>query len=74
MDRLPAPMTADYSAALRTHQVWVAEDGDRVLGMLVLVPEGDVMPLENVAVRGPSRRPRPGSRVRPAGAGRPGVG
>ncbi|MGW5643796.1 GNAT family N-acetyltransferase [Saccharopolyspora sp. NPDC003752] len=50
MDRLPAPMIADYSEAVRTHQVWVAEDGDRILGMLVLVPEGDVMLLENVAV------------------------
>jgi ribosomal protein S18 acetylase RimI-like enzyme len=50
MDRPPAPMTADYAEAVRTHQVWVAEDGDRILGMLVLVPEGEVMLLENVAV------------------------
>ncbi|SDZ38781.1 N-acetylglutamate synthase, GNAT family [Saccharopolyspora shandongensis] len=50
MDRPPAPVVADYSAAVREHQVWVAEEGDRVLGMLVLVPEDDVMLLENVAV------------------------
>ncbi|MEV0696593.1 GNAT family N-acetyltransferase [Saccharopolyspora sp. NPDC050389] len=50
MDRLPAPMVADYSAAVREHQVWIAEEDDRILGMLVLVPEGDVMLLENVAV------------------------
>ncbi|MGW3469357.1 GNAT family N-acetyltransferase [Saccharopolyspora sp. NPDC000995] len=49
-DRPPAPMTADYSAAVRNHQVWVAEDEDRIVGILVLVPEGDVMLLENVAV------------------------
>lgn len=50
MDRLPAPMTADYTAAVRTHQVWVAEEDDRVVGMLVLVPEGNAMLLENLAV------------------------
>lgn len=43
-------MTADYAAAIRTGMTWVAEDGDQVVGLLVLVPADDHMLLENVAV------------------------
>lgn len=55
MQRAPAPVTADYAAAVRNSDVWVAEEDGRVLGMLVLVPESDVLLLENVAVRPDAR-------------------
>ncbi|MQA98668.1 MAG: GNAT family N-acetyltransferase, partial [Streptosporangiales bacterium] len=47
----PAPMTADYAAAVAAGHTWVAEDGGgRVVGLLVLVPYVDHLLLENVAV------------------------
>jgi GNAT superfamily N-acetyltransferase len=58
--RPPAPMTADYAAAVDRGEVWVAADRDEVraaagggeiAGLLVLVPEPDHLLLENVAVR-----------------------
>ena len=53
--RLPAPMTADYAAAVRAGHTWVAETDDRIVGLLVLVPrwgaQADHLLLENVAVR-----------------------
>jgi ribosomal protein S18 acetylase RimI-like enzyme len=48
--RAPAPMTADYAAAVAAGEVWVAEEGGHVVGLLVLVPETDHLLLENVAV------------------------
>jgi N-acetylglutamate synthase-like GNAT family acetyltransferase len=49
--RLPAPMTADYAAAVAgAAEVWVVEEAGRVVGLLVLVPEDDHLLLENVAV------------------------
>jgi ribosomal protein S18 acetylase RimI-like enzyme len=50
MDRAPAPMTADYARAVREHEVWVAERGDVIAGLLVLVRQPDHLLLENVAV------------------------
>lgn len=46
----PAPMTADYGAVVARGEVWVAEDGQRILGMLVLSAEPDHLLVENVAV------------------------
>ncbi|MFZ0217256.1 MAG: GNAT family N-acetyltransferase [Candidatus Dormiibacterota bacterium] len=46
----PAPMTADYAAAVAAGEVWVAEHDDRVVGLVVLVPAVDHLLLENVAV------------------------
>lgn len=49
--RAPAPMNADYAAAIRCGQVWVAVTGDeQIVGLLVLVPRSDHLLLENVAV------------------------
>jgi GNAT superfamily N-acetyltransferase len=46
----PAPMTADYDAVVARGEVWVAEEGRRILGMLVLSAEPDHLLVENVAV------------------------
>jgi N-acetylglutamate synthase-like GNAT family acetyltransferase len=48
--RRPAPMDADYEAAVRAGQVWVAEQDGRVMGLIVLVPFTDHLLVENVAV------------------------
>ncbi len=48
--RAPAPMTADYNAAVRGGQVWVAVEDGEVVGFVVLVAHPDHLLLENVAV------------------------
>jgi GNAT superfamily N-acetyltransferase len=48
--RPPAPMTADYLAAIGRGEVWVAARDDAVVGLLVLVAEPGHLLLENVAV------------------------
>jgi ribosomal protein S18 acetylase RimI-like enzyme len=54
--RAPAPLTADYAAAVRRGQVWLATSGDQgastaeALGLIVLVPQPGYLLLENVAV------------------------
>ena len=50
MGREPAPMDADYVAAVQNGQAWVAELDGRVVGLLVIVPAQDHLLLENVAV------------------------
>lgn len=48
--RAPAPMTADYLAAVRGGQAWVAaEDGD-VAGFIILITQPGYLLLENLAV------------------------
>jgi N-acetylglutamate synthase-like GNAT family acetyltransferase len=49
--RPPAPMTADYAAAVDRSEVWVAAADGAIAGLLVLVPFPDHLLLENVAVR-----------------------
>ena len=46
----PGPMLADYAAAVRDHQVWVAEHGGRIAGVLVLIPGDGYILLDNIAV------------------------
>ena len=46
----PAPLDADYAAAIRDHEVWVALVGSSIAGYLVLIPAADSLLLENVAV------------------------
>lgn len=48
--REPAPMTADYAQIVESGHAWVAEHGDRIVGLLVLEPAEDHLLLENVAV------------------------
>jgi N-acetylglutamate synthase-like GNAT family acetyltransferase len=48
--RPPAPMTADYAAALEHSRVWVLESGDTIAGALVTENHGDHLLLETVAV------------------------
>jgi ribosomal protein S18 acetylase RimI-like enzyme len=50
MGRPPAPMTADYAASVDGSTAWVAEDGGRVVGFVVLLDADDHLLLENVAV------------------------
>lgn len=48
--RTPAPMTADYAAAVGRGEVWVACDESVIVGLLVLVAMPDHLLLENIAV------------------------
>jgi ribosomal protein S18 acetylase RimI-like enzyme len=48
--REPAPMTADYAQIAECGHAWVAEHGDRIVGLLVLEWADDHLLLENVAV------------------------
>jgi ribosomal protein S18 acetylase RimI-like enzyme len=46
----PGPMDADYDAAVRNERAWVADDGGRIAGLLVLETHDDHLLIENVAV------------------------
>ncbi|MBN2204276.1 MAG: GNAT family N-acetyltransferase [Thermoleophilia bacterium] len=50
MGRRPAPMNEDYDEVVREHDVRVLVDGEKVVGVLVLIPQGDGLLLDNVAV------------------------
>ncbi|HSF62250.1 MAG TPA: GNAT family N-acetyltransferase [Gaiellaceae bacterium] len=54
--RAPAPVAADYDALVQAQEAWVGEADDRVVGVLVIRPAGDVLELENVAVDPASQR------------------
>jgi predicted N-acetyltransferase YhbS len=49
--REPAPMSADYAAAVRDGQAWVAVDQGQVIGFVVLIARPDHLLLKNLAVR-----------------------
>jgi RimJ/RimL family protein N-acetyltransferase len=46
----PGPLDADYAAAVTDSEAWVVERDGAVIAFLLLVPEGDAMLLDNVAV------------------------
>jgi ribosomal protein S18 acetylase RimI-like enzyme len=48
--RPPAPMTADYAAALEHCRVWALESVDGIVGALVTEDRGDHLLLETIAV------------------------
>jgi N-acetylglutamate synthase-like GNAT family acetyltransferase len=48
--RPPAPMTADYAAALEHSRVWVLESGDAIVGALVTEDRADHLLLETIAI------------------------
>lgn len=61
--RMPAPMTADYSAAVQSGQAWVAEADGQVLGLLVLVVNQGYLLIENIAVLPSAQRRGIGARL-----------
>jgi len=61
--RMPAPMTADYSAAVQSGQAWVAEVDGQVLGLLVLVVCQGYLLIENIAVLPAAQRRGIGARL-----------
>jgi ribosomal protein S18 acetylase RimI-like enzyme len=48
--RSPGPMLDDYGKRIQAHEVWVATDGDNVIGAVVLLPKPDYLLLDNIAV------------------------
>jgi ribosomal protein S18 acetylase RimI-like enzyme len=48
--RPPAPMLADYPDVIRRHEVWAAEADGAIIAVLVLIPENDVLLIDNIAV------------------------
>jgi ribosomal protein S18 acetylase RimI-like enzyme len=48
--RPPAPMTADYSQAVRNRQVWAAVWDGEISGFAVLITQPGYLELENIAV------------------------
>ena len=57
LGRTPIPLTVDYAEAVATHEVWVLDEGDRLAGILELLPERDRLWIENVAIA-PDRQRR----------------
>ena len=47
----PAPLDDDYAARIRDGLVDIAEDDREILGLIVLVDQGDALLVENIAVR-----------------------
>lgn len=50
MGKPPAPMLADYDALIAQQAVWVLPGDERLRGILVMMPRGDHLFLENIAV------------------------
>jgi len=50
--REPGPMLEDYPARIAEGAVWVARDGERLAGILVLLDRPGYLLLDNVAVSG----------------------
>ena len=48
--RAPAPMTADYAELLATSRVWVVDDRNEIVGVLVTQAQSDHLLLDVVAV------------------------
>ena len=50
MGKPPAPMLADYESLVTAGDVWIGDDEELVIGVLVMRPSGEALELENVAV------------------------
>ncbi len=61
--RTPAPMTADYAAAVRSGQAWVAVADGEVTGLLVLIACPGYLLIENIAVLPSAQRRGIGARL-----------
>jgi ribosomal protein S18 acetylase RimI-like enzyme len=46
----PGPLSKDYSELIPVHQVWVAEDGGQIIGLLELIATHDHVVIENLAI------------------------
>ena len=46
----PLPMLADYAQLIKDHRVHVLEQDGLIQGLVVLIPEDDVLLLDNIAV------------------------
>jgi GNAT superfamily N-acetyltransferase len=49
--REPKPMTADYQLAVSAHVIDLYEHGEELLGLVEMIPQGDHLLIENIAVR-----------------------
>src|SRR5258708_13049721 len=67
----PAPMTADYAHAVRSGQVWVAEEQGEIAGLVVLIAQPGHLLLENVAVRPDAQGRGIGARLMALAEGQP---
>ncbi len=61
--RMPAPMIADYSAAVRSGQAWVALADGEIAGLIVLVVYQGYLLIENIAVLPSAQRRGIGARL-----------
>lgn len=61
--RMPAPMAADYSAAVRSGQAWVAVADGEVTGLIVLIAREGYLLIENIAVLPSAQRRGIGARL-----------
>jgi ribosomal protein S18 acetylase RimI-like enzyme len=61
--RMPAPMAADYSAAVRSGQAWVALADGEIAGLIVLVVYQGYLLIENIAVLPSAQRRGIGARL-----------
>lgn len=50
MDRLPAPVTHDYTTEVKSGRVWLVGGPEAPVGLIVLIPAGDSLLIENIAV------------------------
>ena len=50
LGRTPTPMLTDLDAAVRDHDLWVLDDGRRILGIIELIVEADRLWVHNVAI------------------------
>lgn len=50
MKQTPSPILENYSATIESSQVWISEENGKPVGLIVLIPEGNVMLLGNIAV------------------------
>ena len=61
--RMPAPMAADYAAAVRSGQAWVAVADGEVTGLIVLIAREGYLLIENIAVLPSAQRRGIGARL-----------
>ena len=43
-------MLDDYPDVIRQHDVWITEEGGTMVAVLVLIPEKDILLIDNIAV------------------------